>query len=102
MVEPDSIPSATDPLDPGHMLQEIYRSDPKLYPELHRYATFLHGVRVVDMSFSFIDYYRFFEVTAGEFASQKKREWQKTTCSVFEKLPFLSQVSFIVRRAGIP
>ena len=78
------------------MLQEAYRSDPRSYPELRRYATFLHGVRKVDISFGFMDYYRFFEVTVGDFAIQKRRTMQKMTYSVFEQIPFLDQVSTVV------
>lgn len=93
ITESFSVPPQNDPENIGHLLQQAYRDSPKLYPELHRYATFFHGIRQVDISFAFMDFYRFFQVTAGGFDRQKKRERQKMTFEVFDRMPFLNKVS---------
>ena len=75
------------------MLRQAYRDSPKLYPELHRYATFFHGIRQIDLSFSLNEFYRFFEVTAGDFDSHMKPANQMVTFDVLNKLPFLNEVN---------
>ena len=77
------------------MLRQAYRDSPKLYPELHQYATFFHGIRQVDLSFSFNEFYRFFEVTAGNFDRDTKQADKMVTFGILDKLPFLNEVSLL-------
>lgn len=94
MVEPNSVPPRENLNDPGHLLRATYRESPQLYPELKRYATMFHGIRKVDISFGFVDFYRFFKVTAGGFDSQPRQRLRTMTCDVFIKMPFLKEVSW--------
>ncbi|KAF1974349.1 hypothetical protein BU23DRAFT_553411 [Bimuria novae-zelandiae CBS 107.79] len=92
IIEPNSVPPKQNPEDIGHLLRDAYRDTPKLYPELQRYATFLHGIRKIDICFGFIDFYRFFKVTVGGFDRQPKRRNQTITCDVLDKLLFLNEI----------
>ncbi|KAF9735119.1 hypothetical protein PMIN06_001464 [Paraphaeosphaeria minitans] len=89
IAEPNSTPLHPD--GSRRLLAVVYRDAPKIYPELKRYGDFSQGVRKVDISFDFISFYRFFQVTAGEFG---KDCLQRCTlsCNVFEKMPQLNEI----------
>ncbi|KAJ4357525.1 uncharacterized protein N0V89_002101 [Didymosphaeria variabile] len=86
--EPNSVP--VNPKDPGHLLMEVYRDAPKLYPELKRYGDFSKGIRKIDISFDFVTFYRFFKVRAGGF--DKEGRPCCYTYDVFEKMPHLNEI----------
>ncbi|KAL1611813.1 hypothetical protein SLS60_000033 [Paraconiothyrium brasiliense] len=86
--EPNSVP--TNPNDPAHLLIEVYRDAPKLYPELKRYGTFSQGIRKIDISFDLVDFYRFFKVKVGGFGEQGHSF--AFTYDVFEKMPQLNEI----------
>lgn len=90
IVEPNSVPLNAD--DPGQLLLEAYRDAPKLYPELKRYAAFSQGIRKIDISFDFVNFYRFFKVTTGGFHEQGD-PCGTYTYEVFETMPHLNEVS---------
>ncbi|KAF2440338.1 hypothetical protein P171DRAFT_475825 [Karstenula rhodostoma CBS 690.94] len=89
IAEPNSVPLNTD--DPGHLLAVIYRDAPKLYPELKRYGDFSQEIRKVDISFDFISFYRFFQVTVGGFG-KGCQPYYALTYYVFEKMPYLNEI----------
>jgi len=88
LTEVDSLP--TD--DKTWGLEQTYKSFPKLYPHLDRYATFYHGIRKIYLQLSFIDGLYFFKVTAGSFAQHPKP--RQPNYEVFETIPHLNELIF--------
>ncbi|KAH6878100.1 hypothetical protein BKA58DRAFT_426969 [Alternaria rosae] len=88
LAEVNSLP--TD--DKARELEKTYKSFPRIYPHLDRYATFYHGIRKIYLQFSFIDGLYFFKVTAGSFAQHLKPH--QLSYEVFQTLPHLNELIF--------
>ncbi|KAI4929354.1 uncharacterized protein J4E92_005018 [Alternaria infectoria] len=73
-------------------LETLYKTFPKIYPQLDRFATFSHGIHKIYLQLSFIHALCFFKVTAGSFAQHLKPH--DTSYEVFERLPHLNEVIF--------
>jgi hypothetical protein len=76
--------------DKAWELEKTYKSFPKIYPHLDRYATFGHGIRKIHLQFSFLDSLQFFKVTAGSF----EQHWRPyhLDFEIFEQLPHLNEL----------
>ncbi|KAI4936479.1 hypothetical protein J4E85_001809 [Alternaria conjuncta] len=88
LTEVNSLPND----DKNWELEQTYKSFPKLYPHLNRYATFYHGIRKIYLQLSFIDGLYFFKVTAGSFAQHLKP--RQLNYEVFETIPHLNELIF--------
>ncbi|EUC46147.1 hypothetical protein COCMIDRAFT_93661 [Bipolaris oryzae ATCC 44560] len=86
MLEPGSLPST----DEMRRLADTYKTYPRIYPELSRYATFRHAIRKINFQLSFLDSMHFFKVTAGSFA-QWFRNF-KLDYGIFCQMPCLNEI----------
>lgn len=90
-------------VEPGAMVSEDLRSQtlasryktfPKIFPELKRYATYVHGIRKICLQFDFFSFFRLFKVTAGGFARMRQPHYM--TCNVFDRMPHLDALIIIL------
>jgi hypothetical protein len=72
------------------LLARQYRTFPKIFPRLDRYATFKHGIRKICLQFGFLDYLYFFKVTTG--GIDRYRPERCVTSNVFDQMPNLNQI----------
>ncbi|KAF2021789.1 hypothetical protein BU24DRAFT_339387 [Aaosphaeria arxii CBS 175.79] len=72
----------------------LYYRYPKLYPELSRYATMMHGIRHLNLKLSTWDAMHFFKVSVGGF--DQLRETGHTTYDIFNRLPNLKRVKILL------
>jgi len=86
MVEENSVPTTAE----EEALSKCYGRFPRIYPELHRYATLRHGVQKISLGMDFHSFMHFFKVQAGGFQQlQKPRD---PTYEVFERMPHLNEI----------
>ncbi|KAJ4992704.1 hypothetical protein SVAN01_01750 [Stagonosporopsis vannaccii] len=86
MVEVNSVPTTAQ----EEVLSKCYGCFPRIYPELHRYATLRHGVRKISLSMNFHSFIHFFKVQIGGF--QQLQKSQGPAYDIFERMPNLNEI----------
>lgn len=82
MVEPNGVP--TGPKEQA--LARRYLVWPKVYPELSRFATLMHGICRLSLKFEIMELLGFFRSPMAD------RNDKVVTCDVFQKLPNLNKI----------
>jgi hypothetical protein len=71
-------------------LARTYKQHPKIYPQLKQYATLSQGIRRIWIQMDFLQYLKFFKVTARGF--QQYWRTRGLDYEVFEQLPYLNEL----------
>ncbi|KAF2867237.1 hypothetical protein BDV95DRAFT_503202 [Massariosphaeria phaeospora] len=90
MVEPYSQLQDEETVD----LRRMYMKEPKLYPELRRFATFKHGIRKLCLNLDFDSFLHFLKITIAYVHHDTGKP--RTTCDVLEELPNLDGIRLIL------
>ncbi|KAF2192241.1 hypothetical protein K469DRAFT_465963, partial [Zopfia rhizophila CBS 207.26] len=86
LIDDDSLPRTAR----EQYLARKYLNHPKLYPELDRFATMMHGIRRLSLDFNFLSYLHFFKFSLGGFDHFRPRHF--VTCDVLDRLLHLNGI----------
>lgn len=86
MTEQHSVPTNAK----EQALSKCYSRYPRIYPELHQYATLRHGIQKISLGMDFLSAMHFFKVQARDF--QRFCTFRDPTYEILERLPNLNEI----------